>query len=267
MFKIIFTNGIDDIELIFQVHNTIVAKKWFAELCKNYDIFESDRFTNWGNASSVGQLNHLIDTINSYQYVIDKKLSNEFNQNDLNYLHRFFEYFRGEIDQQTIWFSQAPTSVQAAFEKFNILIHELEANLKTTNHPTCVVTFKDRPKLELDSQDNDHFTFRWVQGTVYINYCHVGKTILDIFKDKDHFAKAIRPQTHYSADFMLKCGPTTPLILFFLRHLIIKVWLKFQPFYFENPNIGMIPVAALVGSFDIGKMQHYKKVKQIICLR
>lgn len=267
MFKVILTNGVDDVELTFKVHNTSVARRWFNELSKNYCIFENDRFTNWGSTSSVDQINQVIDTINAYQYVIDKKLSNKFNQDDLNYLHRFFENLRGEIDQKTQWFLQAPPSVQAALEKFNILIHELEATLRTSNHPTCVVTFKDRPNLELNHQDYTHFTSRWVRGTVYINYCHVGKTILDVFKDRDKFAKAIRPQTHYSADFMIKFGPTTPLILFFLRQLLIKVWLKFQPFYFENPNIGMIPVATLVGNFDVEKLQHFQKVKQITCLK
>lgn len=267
MFKIIFTNDIDDVELTFAVNNTIPAKKWFEELSKNYNIYENARFTNWSNDSSVDRINQVIDTINSYQYVIDKKLSAGFKQEDLNYLHTFFENLRGEVDQKTQWFSQAPVNIQHSVEQFNILIHEFEANLRTSNHPTCVVTFKDRPKLELDSHDNDHFTFRWVRGTVYINYCHVGKTILDVFKDKDHFAKAIRPQTHYSADFMIKFGPTTPFFLHLLRKLLILVWYQFQPFRFKNPNIGMIPVAKLVGTFDFDKMKHFKKVKQVICLK
>lgn len=267
MFKIIFTNDIDDVELAFKVHDTVIAKKWFAELSKNYNLFENNRFTNWGNASSVDQLNQLIDIINSYQFIIDKKLKDNFNQADFNYFHTFFENLRGEVDQKTEWFIQAPTDVQASLEQFNILIHQLEANLRTTDHPTCVVTFKNRPKLELDSQDTKHFTFRWITGTVYINYCHVGKTVLDVFKDKDHLAKAVRPQTHYSADFMIKFGPTIPFFLYFFRKLLIKVWLKFQPFKFKNPNIGMIPVATLVGAFDFEKMKHYKKVKQVICLR
>jgi len=267
LFKIVFTNGNDDVELTFKVHSTSIAKKWFAELSKNYSIFENDRFTNWGNASSIDQLNQLIDVINSYEFIIDKKLTDNFNQDDLNYLHTFFESFRGEIDQKTKWFNQAPISIQQSLEKFNILIHELEANLRTTNHPTCVVTFNDRPKLELTDQDLNHFTFRWISGTVYINYCHVGKTVLDVFKDKDRLVKAVRPQTHYSADFMIKFGPSTPLFLYFFRKLIIKVWLKFQSFKFKNPNIGMIPVATLIGEFDFKKMKNYKQVKKVICLK
>lgn len=267
MFKIIFTNGYSDSELLFKIQDTEVAKKWFDELSMNYHIFENDRFANWSNTSSIEDLNQLIDSINSYQYVIDKKLSVNFNQDDLNYLHAFFENLRGEVEQKTDWFILAPTNIQSSLEQFNILIHQLEADLRTTNHPTCVVTFKDRPSLELSPQDSKHFTFRWVTGTVYINYCHVGKTILDIFKDKDYLAKSIRPQTHYSADFMIKFGPTTPLFLYFFKKILVSVWLKFQPFKFKNPNIGMIPVATLVGTFDLEKMKHYKKVKQIICLK
>jgi hypothetical protein len=267
MFKVIFTNGVDDVELTFKVHNTVIAKKWFSQLSKNYNIFENDRFTNWSNTSSIDQLNQLIDIINSYQFIIDKKLTDNFNQADLNYLHTFFENLRGEVDQKTEWFVQSPANIQIALEQFNILIHQLESNLRTTNHPTCVVTFRERPKLELDTQDNNHFTFRWVTGTVYINYCHVGKTILDVYKDKDHLVKAVRPQTHYSADFMIKFGPTTPFLLYLVRKILITVWLKFQPFKFKNPNIGMIPVATLVGDFDFKKMKNYKQVKQVICLK
>jgi len=73
-----------------------------------------------------------------------------------------------------------------------------------------------------------HFTFRWTSGTVYINYCQVGKTILDIFKDNDTIADGIRPQQFYSADFMVKFGPTTFYPIYLLRKMYINLWLKKQ---------------------------------------
>ena len=53
MFKIILTNNKEDIALTFKVRETPIAKKWFAELCKNYSIYENDRFSN---SSDPGEL-------------------------------------------------------------------------------------------------------------------------------------------------------------------------------------------------------------------
>jgi hypothetical protein len=64
MFKIVLTNNIEDTELIFKVRETSIAKKWFAELCKNYSIYENDRFSNWGaNYELINDINKQIDII------------------------------------------------------------------------------------------------------------------------------------------------------------------------------------------------------------
>jgi hypothetical protein len=267
MFKVILTNGMEDSELVFEVYKSDIAKKWFEELSKNYEIYESERFSNWGSFDTINELNRRIDIINNYDNLIDKKVSSNVNQQDLNYLHTFFENLRGEINKGTEWFHRAPDDIKRALHEFNVLIHSLEAELRTVNHPTCVVTFKNRPMIELSQEDMSHFTFRWITGTVYINYCHVGKTVLDVFKDKDNVSKAVRPQTHYSADFMIKFGPTIPYSFYLLRKTAINAWLKIQPFKFKNPNIGMIPVAKLVGDFNLEKLKEFKKVKTIICLK
>lgn len=268
MFKVILTNGREDAALTFKVRDTPIAKKWFNELCKNYPIHEADRFSNWGLENSlVDHLNEQIDIINSYENIIDLKASANTTQKDLNYLHKFFEDLRGEITVRTPWYDRAPNNVRIALEQFNILIHHLEEQLRSPSYPTLVVTFKERPRFELSEEDVNHFTFNWGKGTVYINYCHVGKPILDVFKDRDKIAKGIRPQTHYSADFMIKFGPKTKYYIFLARKLIIKIWLRFQKFKFKHPNIGYIPVADIVGEFDINKYRKFNKVKKIECIK
>ena len=47
MFKLVLTNNLEDAELAFKVKDTPIAKKWFDELCKNYPIYENDRFSSW----------------------------------------------------------------------------------------------------------------------------------------------------------------------------------------------------------------------------
>jgi len=267
MFELVLTNNLEDLTLIFKVRDTSIAQRWFRELQKDYELFETNRFSNWNN-SCIDELNKHIDIINNYDSIIDKKVSDTISQQELNYLHKFFEELRGEVSTGTQWFNNAPNDIQQSVERFNVLIHQLESNLRTKNrHPTIVVTFKDRPRFELAQDDLKHFTYRWQSGCVYINYCQVGKTVLDVYKDRDDLAEAVRPQTHYSADFLVKFGPTTNRLVYFIRSLLIKHWLKSKNFKFSNLNIGMIPVADLQTKIDKTVLTRFNTVKKIKCLK
>ena len=268
MFKVILTNDLEDAELTFKVKETPIAQKWFSELCKNHSIYEGDRFSNWhADYDLIEDLNMQINIINAYDRIIDRNASITTTQDDLNYLHKFFEDLRGEVTTGTPWFHKAPIEVKTALEKFNILIHLLEEQLRSPNYPTLVVTFNNRIRYLLTEEDMKYFTYYWKKGTVYINYCHVGKPVLDVYKDKDKIADAVRPQTHYSADFMIKFGPSTNYFIFILRKIAINTWLRFQKFKFKNPNIGYIPVADIIGEFDINDYRKFNKVKNIVCLK
>jgi virulence-associated protein VapD len=267
MFKVTLTNGKEDLDLFFKLRTTDISKKWYAELKKDYSLYETNRFSNWNNDGLIDELNYHIDLINNYDFVIDKKISTDSAQRDLNYLHKFFEDLRGEITQKTAWFLKAPDNVKCSVEKFNILIHQLESNIRTKNkHPTLVVTFNHTKRIELDREDFNKFTFKWTSGTVYINYCHVGKTVLDIFKDQDNLAEAVRPQTHYSADFMIKFGPSVNILIYWLRYLILKLWLVKKNFKFKHISLGMIPVADLETNVSYEVLTKFNKVKKVTCL-
>lgn len=265
MFEIVLTNGEEDCSLPFAVRTTPIAQKWFAEIQKGYPIYEDDRFTKWNDRDLVALLNNCIAKINAYDNIIDRHLSqsNKTIQNDLNYLHKFFEDLRGEVDQGTEWFNSAPEDVQRAVERFNLLIHELETSLRAKDHPTLVVTFLDRPKIELAQEDFNEFTYKWTQGTVYINYCHVGKPVLDVFKDKDRYAKGVRPQTHYSADFMIKFGPSVGTFAYTARKVMLHRWIARQGFNFEHLSLGMIPVADIATDVDFKVLSRFNRVKEV----
>lgn len=264
MFRLVLTNGIDDCHLDFSVRKTSIAKKWFKELSCDYDLYETDRLSNWGNVGLINRINYHIGIVNQYENIIDKKVDHTTTQDDLNYLHKFFENLRGEIDKKTKWFINAPDQVKQSVESFNILIHQLEANIRTKDkYPTAVVTFSDRPRFKLTEKDMQHFTYKWQQGTVYINYCQTGKTVLDAFKDKDDLAE-VRPQTHYSADFMVRFGPSTNPIVYAIRSLLLNSWLRKKQFPFDNLNIGMIPVADIIGDISKKELLKYNRVKEVI---
>lgn len=268
MFKVILTDGSEDCELFFRLKNTVIAEKWFRELKKVNELYEDDRFSSWGNDKIIDDLNNHISIINSYDKIIDYKVDNTVTQQDLNYLHSFFEKYRGEVYIGTKWFNSAPPDVKNSLEKFNVLIHQLESSLRTKNkHPTLVITFKNCDRLSLKKDDYKYFTYRWEQGTVYINYCQVGKTVLDAYKDNDDSNSAIRPQMYYSADFMIKFGPTINIFVYIIRSFLIKFWLIKNRFKFPHVNLGMIPVAELITEIDKKQLFKFNKVKKVVCLK
>lgn len=275
MFKIVLGNNKDHTaELKFKVFNTNIAQKWKEEISKNYPLYETDRFTNWPSSIKNDEyykthiLKH-VSVINNYDPVIINSVPVVITQDYFNFLHKHFEDLRGHVDYATTWYKHAPDTVRYSVDKLNILIHEyenyLEEKTQSYKNPTIVCTFKDRPKYQLDEIDYLEFTHQWKHGTVYINYCEVGKPLLDVFKDKDSHVgiDAIRPQSTWSADFMLKLGVDVPA-----DYAIMKEKLFWNWFYQQNLNIdpkfaalGMIPVAQLISTID---MDHISKFDRIL---
>lgn len=293
MFSITLSNDVDTKEVFFNLYNTDIALRWLDELKKGYEIYENDRFTNWPNSHKteiwfIDWLNRQIDIVNSYDNVIDIKICCDTGQHVLNTLHKHFENLRGHIEIGTDWFNTAPDHVKAAVERFNILIHEYESYKKNCNaktgHPyaSIVCTFKNKKRILLLPDDYTHFTYCWKFAEVYINYCEVGKPLLDVFVDQDEVVgdDAIRPQSHYSADFMIKFGQDTNKLYFFLRQIRFNWWCwknnMFKKYRKGQVAAGMIPVAKinlqLSGYRDynpmniVSDLSIYNKIIKISCM-
>lgn len=250
-FILTITNDIEDKDLVFNVYDTDIAQRWASEIGKQYPLFETDRFQGWPNSYKnlsyyFSELQKQIDIVNAYKGdTITSNISSD--QDTLNYLHKFFEDLRGEIDTGTIFYNNSPDHVKEAINQFNVLIHETEHLIRSSTTPTIVGTFCDRPRIPLEEKDYDLFTIKWKYGEVYINYCEVGKPLLDVFKDNDsHIGEDnIRPQEYYSADFMIKFGTEFPDEYHKKRLLDFNNWYKEQGFNFKHISLGMIPVAIL----------------------
>ena len=80
MFNIVLTDGYTDIVLAFKVRNTPVAKKWFSELSKEYPLYETDRFTNWGDKNLIKDLKIQLDIIKNYDERIKATISDSITQ-------------------------------------------------------------------------------------------------------------------------------------------------------------------------------------------
>jgi hypothetical protein len=273
-FDLTLGNVLNKKTLKFDILSSSIAQRWAAEINKKYPFYENDRFTNWpSNTKSESYYEAMlllhINVIKDYGYNID--ITNLNFQNALNALHKHFEDLRGHVDYPSEWYKTAPRKVKNSVDKLNLYIHEyenlLEEKKQNFRNPTIVCTFEDRPKYKLEESDYQHFTHRWEHGTVYINYCEVGKPLLDVFKDNDHHVgkDAIRPQSTWSADFMIKFGPTVPESVAAQKDKDFLKWYNENNFDFKQKSLGYIPVAKINSSVDISKLKKFDKVADVSC--
>jgi hypothetical protein len=241
---------VDDFKLVFDIMNTSIAQRWATEITKDYPLYEVNRFKSWPNDGKDleyyrNNLSEQIRIVNNYAPVINN--TEIKSQDDLNYLHKFFEDLRGPASSGTEFFNNAPREVQLAVEQFNVLIHECEHVIRNANYPEVVVTYSDRPRFKLIADDFEHFTFKWEFGCVYINYCEVGKTLLDVFKDQDLYVgdANVKPLEYYSSDFVIKFGPSTPEEVYEYRLKKFNEWYDNYHLKFKYRALGLIPVAKL----------------------
>lgn len=262
-FILTLANDIDTIDISFNVLDTDIAKRWATEIENNYPLYESTRFQGWYNQDLEyfsKAITEQVDIINSYQQYIDN--SKPLTQDTLNYLHKFFEDMRGPIVKGNPFYNDAPLHVKNAIIKFNVLIHDCEHFLRDQQEPTIVGTYHNRPRIALQENDYEHFTFKWEYGTVYINYCEVGKTLLDVYKDRDELVgnENIKPLEYYSADFMIKFGINVPEDFYQQRLQDFQKWYSTTDYSFKHLSLGLIPVAKL--SSSVSDLSTYTRIKQ-----
>ena len=199
-----------DLELEFKIRSTPVAELWVERMQArgSYLLDHSDRFYGFGTpaqeqARAVEYIQKCIATINAHKYLIDRPF--EYTQDCLNYLHNIFEQHHGLLEQQySKYWLQAPATVRQALAELNIAVHRCESVASSTN-PRFVCTWYGMPKThQLNQALRDQYTVSQVKfGTVYLNYCEIGKTAEDLANDNDKYIgdDAFRPFSHYSADF------------------------------------------------------------------
>jgi hypothetical protein len=199
-----------DLELKFQIRDTPVAELWVERMQArgHYPLDHPDRFYGFGTlaqeqARAVEYIQSCIATINAHEPLVHRLF--EYTQDCLNYLHNIFEQHHGLLDQQTSdYWSRAPESVRRALTELNLAVHRCESVASSTN-PRFVCTWYGMPKThQLNQALQDQYTVSQVKfGTVYLNYCEIGKTAEDLANDNDKYIgdDAFRPFSHYSADF------------------------------------------------------------------
>ena len=196
--------------LQFQIRTTPLAELWVERMQArgSYPLDHPDRFYGFGSQLEERiraeiMIQQCITTINQHTPIIERGF--DWSQDCLNYLHNIFERYHGLLDQQTSeYWQQAPDQVKQALSELNLAVHRCETVLEGTK-PRFVCTWFGMPKTKkLDPAHLAQWGATQIQfGTVYLNYCEIGKTVEDLAHDNDAYIgeDAFRPFGHYSADF------------------------------------------------------------------
>ena len=264
--------------LFFNILDTEIASKWLVELQKTLDLGthldDSERLYGFNGSKytveyCIDTLNKFVGTINRYQPVCEKHVNYNYTQDDLNYLHNIFERYHGLYDAQDSndFYSNAPKDVQYALGQLNIYIHRLES-INSYARFVCTFSSDGRPRIPFAPADYKHFTMQEVWGGLYINYCEIGKTLVDMYRDNDEHIgnEAFIPQQYFKSDFNVKFTHHTPKEYAELEQNVINYYEKnlekFVALGHFDPKfaLGSIQVGQLSFPDDIDKKafeEHY----------
>lgn len=200
----------DLITLNFKLRDTPIARLWLERMAVRglWPLDHPDRFYGFGTLQQEhdrarSDIQQCMTTINSWRPIIHREF--EYTQDCLNYLHSIFERYHGLLDQQTSdYWQQAPHAVRQALAELNLAVHRCES-VMAGSRPRMVCTWFGMPKTHrLDAKLQRQYGESEIKfGTVYLNYCEIGKTVENLAQDNDKYISndAFRPFSHYSADF------------------------------------------------------------------
>ena len=203
--------------LKFAIRNTPVADLWVDRMKHRCDwpMDHPDRFYGFDTleqeqARAEQYITNCIGRINQHRALIQRPF--EWTQDCLNYLHNIFEIHHGLLNQQySEYWQTANNDARQALAELNLAVHRCETALQPPQ-PRIVCTWFGMPKThKLDpGLQGVYGDWRIKFGTVYLNYCEIGKTVEDLAHDNDKYIAddAFRPFSHYSADFNVQFHDT-----------------------------------------------------------
>jgi hypothetical protein len=244
-----------------QPSNNVLGQSWSsllkkAILSKECWLVETDRIYHlndeWSKDNIISKMKNCIKTVNDYDNIINVNLDDNIDQELMNHLHTFFEHLRGKDDNPPMWYINAPRNVKDAVTSFNVLIHRYEGFIMNYKHGKITVSYKNRPTREMTLEERSHFNLDMQPGDVYLKYCHKGKDLLDVFKDKDEHVgdENILPQHRISSDFNLNFS-------WFMtenRKNEFNEWLQNKKEFLKSINIDIEDPSITIGKGVVGKI-------------
>jgi len=273
-------SGEDDLTLTYNINDTSIAQRWaelLAESIEKYSIDDPERLYGFDTETlerqrAVDAINKCVDTINDYKPgFVERRMTSELIQDDLNYLHHIFEVYHGMLNEPHEFYLAAPTEVRKALGQLNLEVHRCEAMAEGTVRkmlPTHLVTYYDMPRGPehrlLEDADYEHFTDFYEFGTVYLLYVEIGKTLQDMSIDNDdHIGdEAYKPFRNYASDFVIRYFGTSHETWNNYRKLFRKHYEENQDFYDARYNYSHIYNRP--GNIPLAKLQTHLSPEEVV---
>ena len=273
-------SGDDDLTLTYNINETSIAQRWATlldEAIQQYTIDNPKRLYGFDTLDierqkAVDAINKCVDTINNYSPgFVERRMTPELIQDDLNYLHHIFEVYHGMLNEPHEFFITAPIEVQRALGQLNLEVHRCEAMAEGTVRkmmPTHLVTYYDQPRgpgiRTLEDNDYEHFTDHVEFGTVYLLYVEIGKTLQDMaIDDDDHIGdEAYKPFRHYASDFVIRYFGTKTETVNNFRKMYKNHYDENKEFYDARYNYGHIYNRP--GNIPLAKLQTHLSPEQVV---
>ena len=244
-----------------QPANNVLGQSWSsllkkAILSKECWLVETDRIYHlndeWSKDNILAKMKNCIKIVNDYDNIINVNLDDNIDQELMNHLHTFFEHLRGKDDNPPMWYINAPRNVKDAVTSFNVLIHRYEGFIMNYKHGKITVSYKNRPTREMTLEEKSYFNLGMQPGDVYLKYCHKGKDLLDVFKDKDEHVgdENILPQHRISSDFNLNFSWSMNEN----RKNEFNEWLQNKKEFLKSINIDIEDPSITIGKGVVGKI-------------
>ena len=186
-------------------------------------MYKRDRFYNFPKGHYTKErvielLAQNVSLINqAYPGLVDQKVHPKMNQEEMNKLHTYFEKYRGSLSNPSEYYVNGSAEVRQAFNEINLLIHRFEASgfeheTNPIGNARFVAAFGLHGEIQrypLEEEDYHLFNLDNPYGCMMLNYCEVGKHLMEVFWDQDREigSEAILPLRFYSADFFVEFRP------------------------------------------------------------
>ena len=275
----------DSVAYTWKLLDNAVTPFWlkYFTTCLQKKIFFKPRFMGFVDGERNfdflrTKLNECIDVINKDgRYSIDKKLSQEWDQDFSNFVHHHFEVLMGDEWNKTEYWKNSNDEVRSAVCGLNDYTHELEAWHRSLEgrklNPDFTMAhvegeFFEGPGMDIKDQFHEEFTLETEFGDMVVHYTQIGKTWVEVCidEDEDIFDPAIQPLWKLSGSFNILFNDLD------VEDLKNKVFIHLKRLGKDPKDpelrLGMVPVAKLVSSGEgrvdiVRKLSHKQDIFKI----
>ena len=291
---------LEDLTVYIDVYDSSLSRKWLTALNhlvknsyhleKNYCFFGFADGPRNGNYL-IEQINQTIQAINhaNIGYQIDNVFTTancinsdlSLNQDQFNYLHRYFEDLQGVSGHMSPYYTSADPHTRWHIRQLNLLCHEFESwalskkkqiDAPEWQRPSQLMCWLNSPRFILDEEDYELFGIESINrptGGVFVGVNKaVGKHHWEVFideadKNPDHrtdklTTTTLKPQTEAAGDFDIEWAQNPAGAPWQTRNLTnFRTWLINNGFDPEDksltighPQVGQVNLQRSFGTED-----------------